>query len=134
MTEEPRELSPEEYNKALLMQLVVMLSTSAMQQMGKLVNPAAGKTEMNLDAAGATIDLVAMLQAKTKGNVDKDEAAILRDSIGSLQRTYWETKEAAGKSGAGSPKEEPQKSAPTAEPAPPKGGDGKEPKFHKKYE
>ena len=50
-----------EMHKAMFMQLVVMLSSSAMHHLGKIINPATGKTELNLEAAQATIDMVEMI-------------------------------------------------------------------------
>ena len=66
MTEEH---SSNDINKALFINLVIMLSSSAMQQMGKLVNPLTNKTQVDLQGAQISIDMLAMLQAKTKGGV-----------------------------------------------------------------
>ncbi|MDO9543117.1 MAG: DUF1844 domain-containing protein, partial [Kiritimatiellia bacterium] len=55
-------------NKYLFINLVTMLSITAMQQLGKLVNPTIGKTKVNhafsvinFEAAQATIDTLDML-------------------------------------------------------------------------
>jgi hypothetical protein len=129
MTE--REPTREEISKAMFSQLVIMLATSAVQQMGKLVNPVSHKTEVNLDAAEATIDLLDMLEAKTKGNLDNDEQRLLTDTLMSLKMNFVEMKQAA-------PAETKGEAKPTTggavEPPPPAGSDDKQPKFHKKYE
>lgn len=120
-----------EMNKALFMELVLMLSSSAMQQLGKLVNPLTGKAETHLEAAQATIDMLAMIEAKTRGNLDKDEARFLRTTLSTLQMNYVETAQAA-----------PTAPSTPAEPATPAGGEApapasdepkKDPKFHKTY-
>jgi polyhydroxyalkanoate synthesis regulator phasin len=84
--------SSAEMNKYLFVNLVTMLSMSAMQQLGKLVNPAAGKAEINLDAAQATIDTLDMLAAKTSGNLDKDEARLMKDTLSTLKLNFVETR------------------------------------------
>ncbi len=124
-----RDLSQNEQNKALFMQLVVMLATSAMQQMGKLVNPATGKTEVHLEAAEATIDLLDMLRVKTTGNLDEDEQRVLADSLHTLRLNYWETRQ--GASGPAAPQET---SAGSQGPSPASEPEEKKPKFQKKYD
>ncbi|MDI6774639.1 MAG: DUF1844 domain-containing protein [Verrucomicrobiota bacterium] len=140
-----------EYNKALFANLVMMLSTSAMQQLGKLVNPLSHKAEVDLDGAQMTIDLLAMLQAKTQGNLSSDEARMLAGVLSSLQMNYVETarsaqttpekKEekacapaataAAGDVGAQPTKSPDSQSAGGSDAA--GAADKKDPKFHKSY-
>jgi len=134
-------------NKHLFINLVTMLSMSVMQQLGKLVNPAAGKAEVNLDAAQATIDTLDMLAAKTKGNLDKDEARIMQETLAMLKMNFVETKEmqkAEGRSQNEKPKEQAKPEEPensTSEHSPqekpgtkPASEQAKDPKFHKSYE
>jgi hypothetical protein len=126
-----RDLSQNEQNRALFVQLVVMLATSAMQQLGKLVNPATGKTEVHLEAAEATIDLLDMLRVKTAGNLDEEEQRILADSLHTLRLNYWETRQAQG-TGETAPAAAPSAGGNAGEAAPPDSED-KKPKFQKKY-
>ncbi len=84
-----------EMNKALFLHLVSMLSMSALQELGKLKNALTGKVEVRLEAAQATIDLLAMLEAKTRGNRDAEEDKALKDSLTMLQMNYVESAEAA---------------------------------------
>ena len=81
-------ISEEELYKHQFMGFVALLTNSAMQQLGKLVNPATGKAERNLEGAKATIDMVKMLQIKTKGNLSKEEQQVLDTSLSSLQLNY----------------------------------------------
>ena len=67
-------------NKALFAHLVITLSSSAMQHLGKLVNPMTQKTEVNLEAAEATIDMLQMLKDKTEGNLDQEEKRMIEDA------------------------------------------------------
>ena len=126
-----------EMQKALFLNLVMMFSSAAMQQMGKLVNPATGKTEMNLEAAQFNIDLIEMLKAKAAGNMDHDEEAFMANSLTSLQMTYVET--AREQPAAKAPAEVPAGQAgkivtPAADAdAPAPAGSEKDPKYHKSY-
>ncbi|MBU0714638.1 MAG: DUF1844 domain-containing protein [Verrucomicrobia bacterium] len=80
-------------NKVLFMHLVSMLAMSAIQQMGKLVDPNTGKSEINLEAAQATIDMLDMLEARTRGNLDAEETRLLKDTLMSLKMNYVESKD-----------------------------------------
>ncbi len=96
-------------NTVLFMQLVSMLAMTALQQMGKLIHPATGKAEADLEAAQATIDLLDMLEAKTRGNLSDKESKLLQDTLMSLKLNFVESRErppaapAAAPGGAGEP-------------------------------
>lgn len=125
----PQPPPPDEINKALFSSLVITLSSSALQYMGKLVNPAVGKPEINLEAAQASIDMLDMLVAKTHGNLDHEEAALLNDSLMSLKLTFVECQAAAPQdavSPAGTP-------APPPPQAPAPNAEEKQPRFRKTY-
>lgn len=134
MTEE-RPVAPEEIHKAYFVQLVLMLSGSALQQMGKLIDPQSKKAQVNLEAAQATIDLLDMIEAKTKGNLDKEEERMLRDTLMSLKMNFVETMESSGGEPTPTDQTQPQPAAEEkkGEDIKPGSADGKEPKFHKKY-
>lgn len=125
MKEEP---SREDVNKSLFIQLVMMLATSASQQLGKLLNPVTRKVEVSLEGAQATIDLLDMIAAKTRGNLDRDEDRLLKDTLTSLKLTFVETREtpAAGPSPAPEP-------APAASAQGQPSADAPPPKFRKSY-
>ncbi|UCE23467.1 MAG: DUF1844 domain-containing protein [Candidatus Zixiibacteriota bacterium] len=69
-------------------QLVLSLQTGAMQQMGKMVSPISGKVERNLDIARNTIDMLAMLEAKMKGNMTEEESKLIGRAIYELRLNY----------------------------------------------
>ena len=71
-------------------QFISMFSNSAMQHLGKFTNPLTGKIEKNLAAAQATIDILAMLKEKTKGNLSKREDETLTNSLANPQLNYAE--------------------------------------------
>ena len=128
-----KDIPPEEMNKAVFTGLVVMLGSSAMQQLGKVINRTTGKAEVDLEGAQATIDILVMLQAKTRGNLDKDEERLLTDTLTSLQLNYVETAQSQPPQAG----EEPKEAAPAAEgaqaaPSTPE-QDGDRRRYHKTY-
>jgi len=134
-----------ELHKILFSNLVMMLSSSAMQQLGKIVNPMTGKSEVSLEGAQVTIDMLEMLSTKTQGNLDNEEVRLLGDILSSLQMNYVETAKSAPQQAPPDTPAEPQAAAspePQAESDPSadepqveiKSGDkGDEPKYHKSY-
>lgn len=90
MTAQPK---AEDRDKALFANLIMMLASSSMQQMGKIINPMTNKAEVDLETAQMTIDMIAMLQAKSQGNCDESEERMLKDLLSSLRMNFVETVE-----------------------------------------
>jgi hypothetical protein len=126
----------DELDKMLFANLVMMLSSSAMQQLGKLVNPETKKSEVNLEAAQLTIDMLSMLKNKTRGNLSKEEDGMLNGILSSLQMNYVETAASAPSKPVEPPNEEPpaNETAKASEPTEPKkSAEKRDPKYHKTY-
>ncbi|HUU46790.1 MAG TPA: DUF1844 domain-containing protein [Acidobacteriota bacterium] len=92
---------------ALLIQLIVSFQSAAMLQMGKIMNPVTGKVERDLDSAQQTIDLLAMLQRKTAGNLTDDERRYLDHVLYELRLNYVDETERPPETEAAKDKEEP---------------------------
>jgi len=71
-----------------LVGLVLMLSENAMMALGKLVNPATGTQETNLEQARVFIDLVEMLEEKTRGNLNSAEETFLQTHLTNLRLNF----------------------------------------------
>ena len=84
-------MGAEQPNSELFQGLVVSLAAATMQHLGKTLNPATKKIEKNLEAAQATIDMLDMLEAKTKGNLSEAEARLLKGLLSELKLNYVET-------------------------------------------
>ena len=84
-------MSDDKQNGELFQGLVVSLAAATMQHLGKTLNPATRKIEQNLPAAQATIDMLDMLEAKTRGNVSEQEAKLLKSILAELKLNYVET-------------------------------------------
>jgi hypothetical protein len=74
----------------LFQHLVLLFSSAAMQHLGKLVNPATGKADVDLQGAQSAIDMLALLESRTRGNLHKDESRALQDALLSLRLNYVE--------------------------------------------
>ncbi|MFH1686796.1 MAG: DUF1844 domain-containing protein [bacterium] len=70
------------------MQLVLSLQAAAMQQMGKVASLVSGEIERDLAMARQSIDLLGMLDTKTKGNLTDDEARILSHVLYELRLNF----------------------------------------------
>ena len=96
-------------NTQLFVSLVIGLVQAAYVQLGKVKNELTGTVDTNLEAARITIDTLAALELKTKGNLSEEESEVLRRALTELRMNYVdETKKAA---------------APTPSPEPAPGGD-----------
>ncbi len=72
--------------------IVMSLSQASIMYMGKISNPQTGKVEKNLKLAKANIDILQMLQEKTKGNLTKKENEVITENLTNLQLTYADEK------------------------------------------
>ena len=80
-----------EKNDQLLMQLIYMFHTSAMQGLGKIADPT-GQVTRNLDYVSQTIDLMKMLKVKTKGNITDEIEKLLDGMLSELRLNYVDEK------------------------------------------
>jgi hypothetical protein len=78
---------------ALFAQLVMQQSNMAMLLLGKVPHPQTGETVRDIDAARLFIDQLEMLEAKTKGNLRKEEEQLLKQSLMSLRMAFVEALE-----------------------------------------
>ena len=84
-------MSDNRQNEELFQGLVISLAAATMQHLGKTLSPVTNKIEKNLEAAQATIDMLDMLEAKTKGNLGDPEAKLLKSVLAELKMNYVET-------------------------------------------
>jgi hypothetical protein len=132
--EAPAGLGRDEMHAALFAQLVMQQANLAMMLLGKVAHPETGQITKDLEAARLFIDQLEMLEVKTRGNLTKEEAGLLKQSLMSLRLAFVEAVESP----------EPQSGAPAAEAAKPAQTDKAAPqpapapeehqkKFSKKY-
>lgn len=129
-------LPREEMHSALFAQLVLQQTNLALMLLGKLPNPETGETMRDLDSARLFIDQLEMLEAKTRGNLSRDEARLLQQSLMTLRMSFVEAVEAPAKPAApaATPEAKPQPAAPENQTAPAEGaGAGTEEESRKRF-
>jgi len=71
---------------------IFSLNSSGLVHLGMLEDPAAGKKSKNLTMAKQTIDILGMLEEKTRGNLSKDEESMLKNILYDLRILYVKEK------------------------------------------
>lgn len=74
---------------------ILSLSSSAAYHMGGFQDSVSGKTSINLDLAKQTIDIVAILEEKTKGNLSEDESKLISGVLYDLRMKFIEVSKGA---------------------------------------
>ena len=64
------------------------LNSSALYHLGELADPSTGKRQKDMLLAKHTIDTMAMLQAKTCGNLTKEEMELVENSLYDLKMRF----------------------------------------------
>lgn len=78
----------DQQNELLFMQLVMMFQGMALQNLGKVMNPVTNQIERNLEQAKNMIDLLGMLDEKTKGNLNDNEQKLMEHVLFELRMNY----------------------------------------------
>jgi len=139
---DPVDFSSEEMTSAVFVQLVMQQANLALMLLGRVPHPQTGKTEQDVDAARAFIDQLEMLEVKTKGNLNPQEAAFLKDALMSVRMAFVDavkSEESAPEQPAPPPaSDKPAPAAaegakPTSESTPPAPEAESRKKFAKKY-
>lgn len=71
---------------------VISLATQAMVQMGQMSPPPGMDIPVDVESAKGTIDILAMLQQKTVGNLAPEEVKLMEDVLHSLRVAYLKRK------------------------------------------
>ncbi|MBI3876574.1 MAG: DUF1844 domain-containing protein [Verrucomicrobia bacterium] len=137
-----------EIMSALFASLVMQQTGMAMMLLGRSPHPETGKPHHDIEGAKMFIDQLEMLEFKTRGNLDKREEGLLKQSLMELHLAFVEAmeqpqqseaKDAAkdeaqpSASDATQPSAEPAKPASETPPAPAATEDESKKKFSKKY-
>ena len=72
---------------------IISLSSSVYVQLGFMEDPSTGKREKNLPLAKQTIDIMGMLEEKTRGNLTTEEENMLKNILYDLRLLYVREKE-----------------------------------------
>jgi hypothetical protein len=72
---------------------IFSLNHSVLVHLGVTEDPVTGKKERNLPLAKQTIDILGMLEEKTKGNLTTDEEKMLKNMLYDLRMIYIKEKQ-----------------------------------------
>jgi hypothetical protein len=67
---------------------IFSLNSATLVHLGIIEDPASGQKTKNLPLAKQTIDILGMLERKTRGNLSSDEEAMLRSILYDLRMIY----------------------------------------------
>ncbi|MDR4495336.1 MAG: DUF1844 domain-containing protein [Nitrospirales bacterium] len=76
---------------------VFSLGTSSLMLMGETLDPQQPAMEVNLPQAKEMIDILSMLEEKTKNNLSTEEASVLRDMLYTLRMKFVSLSPGKGK-------------------------------------
>ncbi len=79
--------------------LISLLTSQALMYMGQLPDQS-GRAVLALDVAKMQIDLLGVLEEKTKGNLSEEESALLTGTLGELRAVFVEVYDAVIKAQA----------------------------------
>jgi Domain of unknown function (DUF1844) len=79
---------PEAGGEITFATFIFSLSTQALANLGEIPDPADGATRVNLEGARQIIDILAMLDEKTRGNLDAAERSLLENALYDLRMRY----------------------------------------------
>lgn len=74
------------------MTFVMSLNASAMVHLGVIEDPASGERAKSLTLGKQTIDILGMIEEKTRGNLSKDEENMLKNILYDLRIIYVKEK------------------------------------------
>ena len=69
---------------------ILSMAQSAVYHMGGFQDPVSGHTSTNLDLAKQTIDIISLLDEKTRGNLSEDEKRLLSHVLYDLRMRFVE--------------------------------------------
>jgi|SRR5579872_389142 len=82
--------SREEILSALFANMVIQQTNMAMMLLGKVAHPETGQFVQDVEASRMFIDQLEMIEAKTKGNLNKQEEGLLKQALAALHMAFVE--------------------------------------------
>ena len=141
--EAPANASREQTMSSLFASMVMQQTNMALMLLGKMPHPQTGQTMQDIESAKMFIDQLEMIEVKTRGNLDKQEEKLLKQSLTALRLTFVEAVEGQARqpqATPSTPSSEPAKSAGSAkssegagQPSKPHSDEDSRKKFSKKY-
>ena len=93
--------SREEMFAALFANMIIQHSNMALVCLGKAPHPESGELVQDIESAKMLIDQLEMLEAKTKGNLDKREESLLKQALVAVRMAFVEMIDGSGEAPPG---------------------------------
>ncbi len=84
----PRQPGPDEFPPADMRALVGSLASQALMGLGAYADPQTGRAMIDLMGSRFAIDLLGVLEEKTKGNLTPEEASELKEVLSELRQRF----------------------------------------------
>ncbi len=124
----------EQIMSALFAHLIMQQSNMALMLLGKTPHPETGETIRDPETAKMFIDLLEMLELKTKGNLTKEEGTLLKNALLATRMAFVESVNSPAPAADAKPvTAEATASSPAPAPAAPGAEEDSKKKFTKKY-
>ncbi len=91
--EAPQEASRRAPRSISFSNFVLSLGTSAMVHLGEVADPNTNEVSPDLELARQTIDVLGILQEKTKGNLTTEEESLMRNLLTDLRMRFVLTRQ-----------------------------------------
>ena len=75
-------------NPASFLSLIMSLASNAASSLGMMPHPVTGESGVDLKTAKHWIDVLGMLEQKTRGNLDQQEAQVMESLLADLRMQY----------------------------------------------
>lgn len=84
---------PDQHGKCVMPEVtfaafIMSLNTSALYHLGEIADPETGKKIVDFSLARHAIDTLVLLQEKTKGNLDAEEAEMLKNILYDIKMRF----------------------------------------------
>ena len=90
------EPGPEEAISNLFANLIIQQTNMAFMFLGRVPHPETGEVIQDLESARFFIDQLEMIEVKTRGNLDKREEGLLKQSLTGLRMAFVEAMDGKG--------------------------------------
>lgn len=95
--QEEQDFSEDPFPKIDFMTFIFSLNATALSHLGLVADPASGERRRNLVLARQTIDILGLLEEKTRGNLTPDENKSFSHLLRDLRLRYVQASRAEGK-------------------------------------
>lgn len=68
--------------------IIVLLATQGMINLGEIKDPISNTTKLDMEGARLFIDLLEVLEKKTKGNLTTEEEGFLTEILSNINKVY----------------------------------------------